>query len=59
MFTKLETPDTQEYNDFKKLVLSANFSVGHIIVWQQDIVNSNDKGYSDLAFYSHSFSTCT
>ena len=55
MFTKLKTPDTQEYNDFKKLVLSANFgwSYNSMATGYSKYVAGN--GYSDLAFYSHSF----
>ena len=55
MFTKLETPDTPEYSDFKKLVLSANFgwSYNSMATGYSKYVAGN--GYSDLAFYSHSF----
>ena len=55
MFTKLETPDTPEYSDFKKLVMSANFgwSYNSMATGYSKYVAGN--GYSDLAFYSHSF----
>ena len=55
MFTKLETPDTPEYSDFKKLVLSANFgwSYNSMATGYSKYVAGN--GYSDLAFYSHAF----
>ena len=55
MFTKLQIPDTPEYNDFKKMVLSANFgwSYNSMATGYSKYVAGN--GYSDLAFYSHSF----
>ena len=55
MFSKLETQDTPEYSDFKKLVMSANFgwSYNSMATGYSKYVAGN--GYSDLAFYSHSF----
>ena len=55
MFTKLQTPDTPEYNDFKKLVLSANFGWAYNSMATGYTKYKGDKGYSDLAFYSHAF----
>ena len=55
IFTKLQTPDTPEYNDFKKLILSANFGWSYNSMATGYSKYQSDTGYSDLAFYSHAF----